>query len=235
MINQNASLIPSEFISRAKKLGTAELCDAIKALELNIPNSGCMDSEINAVCDTMHVVGTALTIQTKDGDNFPIHLVCYQDNAEGYVLVVNGGGCRERAYAGDLIFAACKAVGYEGMIIDGLTRDKLGNISLGFPVWNLGFSPNSPIKMDSGHINTNIMCAGVRVCPGDLVVGDADGVCVVPREYILQVLKKAEEKKSYEEKRREIISAYVECKATKSPRPQLTPQWVLDLQSNNNL
>lgn len=231
MHRKNAELIPAQYIVRAKKLGTAELCDAINALQLNIPNSGCMAPEIKPVSDDMKVVGTAMTVETKDGDNLPIHLCCYNEGAEGYVLVIDGKGYNGRAYLGDLILAAVQTVGFSGTIIDGYTRDKLGNISLGFPVWSRGFIPNSPIKKDSGSINTDIICGGVKVQAGDLVVGDADGVCVVPREHIAAVLDKAEEKELYEDKRRELIREYTDCKKNGFPLPQLAPQWVLDMQT----
>ena len=92
---------------------------------------------------------------------------------------------------------ACQAVGFEGMVVDGFTRDRDGNIELGFPVYSKGFMPNGPVKKQEGNINTKISCGGVPVCPGDLVMGDSDGVCVIPREYIEIVLDKAEEKLAF--------------------------------------
>lgn len=233
MKNKNVQLIPDEYIERAKKLGVAELCDAVTALKLNLSTSCCMEPGIQAVSDTMKVVGTAVTVDTKDGDNFPIHMVCYEPDSNGYVLVIAGKNFRGRAYAGDLIFASCQAAGYEGFVIDGCTRDKLGNISIGFPVWSRGFNPNSPIKKEEGDINTPIVCAGVNVNPGDLVVGDADGVCVIPREHIPQVLEKAEAKEAYEQNRRIHIAQYVECREKGEPLPQLAPQWVIDFKAES--
>lgn len=234
MHKENPELIPSQYIDRAKRLGTAELCDAINALHLDIPNSGCMVPGIKPVSDDMKMVGTAMTVETKDGDNLPIHLCCYSEGADGYALVIDGKGYKERAYLGDLILAAVQAVGFCGIVIDGYTRDKLGNISLDFPVWSRGFIPNSPIKKHPGSTNTEIICGGVKVKAGDLVVGDADGVCVVPREHIAVVLDKAEEKELYEDKRRKLIQEYIKCKKYGYPLPQLTPQWVLDMPMDEN-
>lgn len=234
MIKENAPLIPDEYIARAKKLGTAEICDAVNSLKLDIPNSGCMIPEIKPASDTMKVTGTAMTIETKDGDNLPIHLSCYNDCSNGYVMVIDGKGYKGRAYIGDLIEAACQAVGYEGVVLDGYSRDKLGNISLGFPVWSRGFTPNSPIKECAGQINSNIVCGNVNVCPGDLVVGDADGVCVVPREFISQVLDKAEEKETYEENRRNTIDEYIKCVKSGNTPPQLMPGWVNTMRNDIN-
>ena len=86
--------------------------------------------------------------------------------------------------------------------------------------------PRGPIKKNEGNINTPILCGGVRVNPGDLVVGDSDGVCV---EYIETVLAEAEKKKAYEDKREETIAAYRKARAEGGELPQLAPQWVLDM------
>ena len=115
------------------------------------------------------------------------------------------------------------------MVIDGCTRDRDGNIELNFPVYSRGFMPRGPIKKDEGNINTSIQCGGVRVNPGDLVMGDSDGVCVIPVEYIETVLAEAEKKKAYEDKRTETIAAYRQAKKEGTPLPQLAPQWVLDM------
>ena len=174
-------------------------------------------------------MGTALTVETANGDNFPIHVASYSFDAKGYVMVIDGKAYEGRAYFGDLIMGACQAVGFEGMVIDGCTRDRDGNIELNFPVYSRGFMPRGPIKKDEGNINTPIQCGGVRVNPGDLVMGDSDGVCVIPVEYIETVLAEAEKKKAYEDKRTETIAAYRQAKKEGTPLPQLAPQWVLDM------
>ena len=229
MINPCAPLLPQEVIERAKKLNVQLLLDGVKAAGIEIPGGGCMDMHINAVERGMTVVGTALTVETDNGDNFPIHVASYSFKADGYVMVIDGKGYEGRAYFGDLIMGACQAVGFEGMVIDGCTRDRDGNIELGFPVYSRGFIPRGPIKKNEGNINTPILCGGVRVNPGDLVVGDSDGVCVIPVEYIETVLAEAEKKKAYKEKREEIIAAYRKARAEGGELPQLAPQWVLDM------
>ncbi len=229
MMKECAPLLPKEVIERAEKLGVALLLDGAKKAKIEIPNGGCMDAEVMPVDRSMHVVGTALTVETSDGDNFPIHVASYSFDAEGYVMVIDGKGYNKRAYFGDLIMGACQAVGFKGMVIDGYTRDREGNIELGFPVYSKGFMPCGPIKKNEGNINTPIMCAGVKVEPGDLVVGDADGVCVIPRQYIDVVLQEAETKAAYEQNRRKTIEAYREAKKNGTELPVLAPQWVLDM------
>ena len=229
MINQCAPLLPAEVIERVKKLNVPLLLDGVKAAKLDILNDGCMDMHINAVDRGMTVVGTALTVETDNGDNFPIHVASYSFKADGYVMVIDGKGYEGRAYFGDLIMGACQAVGFEGMVVDGCTRDRDGNIELDFPVYSRGFMPRGPIKKNEGNINTPIVCGGVKVNPGDLVVGDSDGVCVIPVEHIETVLAEAEKKQAYEAKREETIAAYRKARAEGGELPQLAPQWVLDM------
>lgn len=229
MINSCAPLLSDEIIRRAKKLNVPLLLDGLKAAKIDIPNGGCMDMQIGPVERGMTVVGTALTVETSNGDNFPIHVASYSFAAEGYVMVIDGKGYEGRAYFGDLIMSACQAVGFEGMVIDGCTRDRDGNVELNFPVYSRGFMPRGPIKKNEGNINTPIMCGGVKVAPGDLVVGDSDGVCVIPIEHIEMVLTEAEKKLEYENKRNETIAAYRKAKAEGTELPQLAPQWVIDM------
>lgn len=231
MVNAYADLIPREIIERAKKLSAALICDGIAKAGLDIPGGGCMDAEIMPVERGMRLIGTAATVETEDGDNFPIHVASYSAPAEGYVMVIGGKGERTRAYAGDLIMGACKAIGFEGIVCDGLTRDRDGNIEdlAGYPVFSRGFCPRGPYKKNEGNINTPILCGGVRVSPGDLVVGDSDGVVVVPREAIEKVLVCAEEKAAYEKSREDTINRYSEAKRKGEALPQIAPQWVLEM------
>ena len=229
MINPSAPLLDKAIIERCRSLNVPLLLDGVKAAGIDIPNGGCMDAAINPVERGMIVIGTALTVETQDGDNFPIHVASYSQPGDGYVMVIDGKGYQGRAYFGDLIMGACQAAGFEGMVIDGYTRDRDGNIELGFPVYSRGFMPRGPVKKNEGNINTPIVCAGVEVAPGDLVMGDSDGVCVIPREHIDIVLEKAEEKLRYENEREKTIAAYREARCNGGPLPELAPKWVLDM------
>lgn len=233
MINKCAPLLPDDVITRAEKLNVPLLLDGLKAAGIEIPGGGCMEMSVLPVERGMKVVGTAMTVETDNGDNFPIHVASYSVKEDGYVMVIDGKGYTGRAYFGDLIMGACQAAGFKGMVIDGCTRDRDGNVKLDFPVYSKGFMPRGPIKKNEGNINTTIMCAGVKVEPGDLVVGDSDGVCVIPKEYIETVLVEAEKKLAYEENREKTIAAYRKAKAEGTELPQLAPQWVLDMLSDN--
>lgn len=226
-----AELLPEEVINRAKRLSVAQLCDGVKAAKLPVPNDGCMDFEIKPVEPGMKMVGTAMTVETSDGDNFPIHLVCYKAPEPGYVMVVDGKGYKGRAYCGSLMLGACQAVGYEGAVVDGCTRDKGDLSAMGFPVFSRGHMPRGPYKEKEGTVNAPVVCGGVKVKPGDLVVGDADGVVVIPREYAQAVLEQAEKKQAYERVRVEKIAEYTKMAAEGNEPPELAPQWVLGMMS----
>ena len=103
MLNPCAPLLSDEIIRRAKNLNVPLLLDGVKAAKIDIPNGGCMDMHINAVERGMTLVGTALTVETANGDNFPIHVASYSFDAKGYVMVIDGKAYEGRAYFGDLI------------------------------------------------------------------------------------------------------------------------------------
>lgn len=219
-------LLPEEIIERAGRFGTANLCDGMSGL--GIPGDGCMDAGINPVVSDMKIVATACTVDSSGGDNLPIHVALYTAQP-GYVMVIDGKGHSGHPYFGGLMSSTGQAVGLKGMIIDGLVRDRADIRGNDFPVFCRGFLPRAPRKEKPGKINYPIMCGGISVCPGDLIVADCDGVCVVPRGRIDEVLEKAGKKVAYEAKRQEAIAEYRRRRLSGEPLNQLAPQWVVDM------
>lgn len=219
-------LIPQDIIDRVAKLSTAQLCDGMEGL--GIFRNGCMDASMMPVEPSMRMVGTACTVSTEDGDNFPIHVAIYQSKP-GYVLVVDGKAYTERAYMGDLMTGASKAIGLNGIVVDGYVRDREGLKELDFPIFSKGFMQRSPAKKGPGKINVAVHCAGVIVNPGDLVFGDYDGVTVVPRERVLEVLEVAEKKLDYEKKRVAVINHYAKCRKEGKELPDIVPSWITEM------
>ena len=217
-------LIPDELIERVKALSPAQLCDGMASL--GIERNGCMDASLMPLDESKFMVGTACTVDTEDGDNFPVHVAIYQGKP-GYVLVVAGKGYTERAYMGDLMGSAADAIGLAGIVVDGYVRDKTGLAALDIPIYAKGFMQRSPLKKGPGEINTIVTCAGVKVAPGDLVVGDYDGVTVVPRARLEEVLEAAEKKGDYE--RRAAIAEYRRCREEGRELPNLAPGWVTEM------
>lgn len=224
--NEMPDLISEDIIERVKKLSPALLCDGMK--DLGIFREGCMDASILPVDEKDLIVGTAYTVDTEEGDNFPIHLAIYQGKP-GYVLIVAGKGYQEKAYIGDLMSSAADAIGLNGIVVDGYVRDKLGLKDLSIPIFAKGFMQRGPGKKGPGEINTTVVCGGIKVEPGDLVVGDCDGVTVIPRDRIEEVLVKAEKKFAYEKERMNKIAEYRRCLQEGKTLPDLTPGWVHEM------
>lgn len=143
--------------------------------------------------------------------------------------MIDGKGHTDHPYMGDLMASAAKAIGFNGIVVDGYIRDKVGLKELGLPIFSKGFMQRAPIKKNPGEINTVITCAGVTVHPGDLVVGDYDGVTVVPRDMVEAVLEKAEKKDAHEIERRKTISEYARCREEGKETPDIAPGWVNEM------
>ena len=117
------------------------------------------------------------------------------------VLVIDGKADRGAALMGSIMLNACKQLGLAGVVLDASIRDTEELRELGFPVWSIGANPNGPTKGVSGRINWPVSCGGVSVNPGDLVVGDADGITVVERDKVASLLPLAAKKVADERQR----------------------------------
>jgi RraA family protein len=167
---------------------------------------GTMHGRIAAVSPAMKLAGPAFTIEVRPGDNLMIHTALSLAKP-GDVLVVDGKTDLTCALMGALMMNVAKVIGLGGVIIDGAVRDLDELRSLGFPVFAAGANPNGPTKYVPGRINWPIAIGGVSVAPGDLVVGDADGVVVIERERAPGLLEAAAKKVADEEKRMADIRA----------------------------
>lgn len=217
------NLLPIEWVDRAKNLNTTLLSDAMGC-------RGSMDYRIKPISSGMKIIGTAATLSLRPGDNLFLHHAIYTGK-EGFILVVDGKGHTENAYLGELMALAAKAVGLNGIVIDGLVRDKQALEELGFPIFAKGFIPNGPLKDGPGEMNAPISCGGVSVHPGDLIVGDDDGVIVVPLNKIEDILIKAEEKREYEKKRIGAIAEYEVNRKQGNHVRSLEPSWLKEKMS----
>ena len=141
---------------------------------------GSMHARVAPVHERMQLAGPAFTVEVRPGDNLMIHAAIALARP-GDILVIDGKGDQTAALMGTLMMSACKKLGLGGVVVDGAIRDKLELLELGFPVFSAGFNPAGPTKYVPGRINHPISCGGAVVNPGDLVVGDADGVVVIER------------------------------------------------------
>ncbi|MER6007060.1 RraA family protein [Nonomuraea sp. NPDC051941] len=171
-------------LARLAALPTANIGDAMDRL-------GVLDSRIRPIWPGARVAGRAFTIWTRSGDNALIHQAL--DVVEpGDVIVVNGGGDESRALIGELIGQRAKNKGVAGFVIDGAVRDADGLGEMGMPVFARAVTPAGPYKNGPGHLGRTVAVGGVAVAPGDLILGDADGVVVVPLAEAERVAQAAE-------------------------------------------
>jgi RraA family protein len=154
---------------------------------------GTLDGRIQPLSPSMRLAGPAFTIEVRAGDNLMIHAAINMAKP-GDILVIDGKADRTCALMGSIMINACKKVGLGGVVIDGAVRDTEELRELGFPVYAVCANPNGPTKFVPGRINWPISCGGIAVRPGDLLVGDADGVVVVEREKAPSLLEEAAKK-----------------------------------------
>ena len=137
------------------------------------------------------MAGYAITVKARAGDNLMLH-AALDMATENDVIVVSNEGDRSRALMGEIMVAYahyCKKIA--GIVLDGPIRDIDALSVLDFPLFATGSNPAGPFKEGPGEVNTPIAVGGVAVCPGDLIVGDADGVIVVPLRDAEALLEKA--------------------------------------------
>lgn len=136
------------------------------------------------------VAAPAFPVRCTSGDNLPIHVAAAEAPA-GSVLVVDVGELSDYGYWGEVLTTCARARGIEGLVIDGGVRDIVAIETLGFPVFASTIALRGASKDQPGAVNVPIRCGGAALVRGDWVVGDADGVVVVPGEHLDTVLQQA--------------------------------------------
>lgn len=164
---------------------------AVAVLSDALGRTGTMDASIKPLAEGMRLIGTAVTVKTYPADNLMIHLGLKLAQP-GDVLVIDADGVTDTAVVGELVGACAQRQGLAGFIVDGAVRDRAGFRELGFPVFARANVPNGPLKNGPGSVNVPVSCGGQIVNPGDIVVGDEDGVVVIPRERWEVALKGAQ-------------------------------------------
>lgn len=179
----------AEILIRLGTIPTANIGDAQERIGIA--------SGLTPIWKGAKLAGVAYTVWTRPGDNYIIHKAL--DEAKtGQVIVINGGGDQTRALIGDLIGLRAKKLGIAGFVIDGAVRDADSLADINMPVFARSITPAGPYKSGPGRLQIPVAISGVVVAPGDIIVGDADGVVVVSAHEAEQVLAEAERIESRE-------------------------------------
>jgi RraA family protein len=152
----------------------------------------CMRHEIRPL--NFHtLLGTAVTVKAPIGDNAVLHWAL--DLAQpGDILVVDGSGALDRSLLGEIMAVYAARRGIAGFVVDGAVRDLQGMRRAAIPIYAAGITPQGPFKNGPGEINVPIACGGQVVFPGDILVGDEDGVVVIRPEYAGEIAERARKK-----------------------------------------
>lgn len=157
-------------------------------------------SDIKPLADHFKVAGRAVTVRLPDGENGAV-LEAIRAANEGDILVIDAKGNTNRAVAGDFVISLAKGIGVQGFVVDGVVRDIAAIRELNFPVFSLGTTVAAGNKNGGGQVNVPIAIGGVTVHPGDYIIGDVDGVIVVPQQDAEKIVVAAEAKLEKDEKR----------------------------------
>lgn len=172
--------VAAEETRRLGEVPAADVGDALQRMTV-------MDGGIRLLTERAALLGNALTVDVRSGDNLAIHRAL-DEARPGDVLAVNGHGDTTRALIGGLIGEIMVNAGIAGAVVDGAVRDVQALSEMGLAVYARAITPAGPFKNGPGAIGAPVAVGGVVVAAGDVLVGDADGVVVVPRHRVKEVV-----------------------------------------------
>ncbi len=196
--------IKRNFERPAKELVEAFRGIPVANIDDNMGRIAAVDASIFPLNPNAKILGTAFTVNAPAGDNLLFHKAL--DMAQpGDVIVLANKGSLSRSLCGEIMSNYAKSRGLAGIIIDGCVRDSAALRELDFPVYAKGVTPNGPYKNGPGEMNFPVSFAGIIINPGDIIVGDADGLLVIRPEDAEELAKKAKAWHDSEEKQLEGI------------------------------
>lgn len=217
-INKTITRPPKEMIEQISVFATPNISDSLNKFNV-------MSPDIKPVLDEIKICGPAVTVRMRPGDNLMLHKVG-SEIQPGDIVVVDTCGSSANSVIGDLMTTALVKAGVGGIVIDGGIRDILELRAEKYPVFYRYITPAVGDKDGPGEINGLISCGGVPVRPGDIILGDANGVVVIPQEIAEEAIAGAKKKLEYEAARRKEIEAGIIVK--EAVDEQLRKKGVID-------